>query len=293
MSYAYYPGCALTGFAAGYDRSARAVMAALGHPLEELNDWTCCGAGATSAVDPHLTVALSARNLALAEAEGKDVLTACTACYTNLRKARTIITGGTPAGRVAREALAETGRAVSGQAQVKHLLQVLRDEVGLEAVKGRVALPLKGLRVAAYYGCQLGRPAGGAVDAEIPTDLDDLALALGARTVAWKGKTHCCGGATVITKEELALELIDHLLTSAETAGAQVIVTACPMCHLNLDVYQPRVNEVRVRSHRVPVLYFTQLIGVAMGLPARDLGLNAAFIAPDIALAPFMEGVAQ
>jgi heterodisulfide reductase subunit B len=294
MSYAYYPGCSLTGTAKDYDDSSRTVMAALDKPLEDLKDWNCCGASATSVVDPHLTVALSARNLALAEAEQKDVVTACASCYTNLRKAREVVTGKTAAGQVVREALAETGRAVTGKVRVKHLLEVVMDEVGIDGVSAKVRKPLQGLKVAAYYGCQLGRPAGGAVHPELPTELDDLLVALGAEPVAWTGKINCCGASTVVTKESTALELIDDVLTRAESAGAQIIATACPMCHMNLDVYQSRVNSAQDRSHRIPIVFFTQLMGIALGLPAKQLGLDAAFVPSGPVLAPYMvEGVAK
>ncbi|HYF92506.1 MAG TPA: CoB--CoM heterodisulfide reductase iron-sulfur subunit B family protein [Symbiobacteriaceae bacterium] len=265
MRYAYYPGCSLDSSARDYDESARAVMAALGVELEDLQDWNCCGGGAVSSVDPDLALAFSARNIALAEEKHMDLATSCAACYTNLRRARTFITGKTPAGDRLRGALAEVNRHVAGTAQVKHILEILLHDVGLKAIKVVVTQPLAGLKVAAYYGCQLGRPAGGFIHPEIPTQLDDLVAALGATPVAWRGKVRCCGASTMITKEAAALGLANDLLTDAEKAGAQLIVTACPLCQMNLDAYQPRINAVTGQGHKLPVVYFTQLMQIAFG----------------------------
>lgn len=293
MKYLFYPGCSLTGSAREYADSARAVMTALGEPLPEMQDWNCCGASATSVVDPDLTLALNGRNLALAEAEKADVVAACACCYTNLRRAREIITGNTQAGARVRAVLAETGRRVTGASQVRHLLEIMLHDMGLERIKSAVKRPLKGLKVAAYYGCQLGRPKGAMDHPETPRTLDDLIGALGAQPVEWGGRTKCCGAATIMTKEDAAFELVDEILTRAEAAGAQVIATACPMCQLNLDAYQTRINRARGRSHRMPVLFFTQLMGIALGTDPKALGLDKGFVSPAAALQPFLEGVAQ
>lgn len=293
MTYAYYPGCSLTGTAKDYDASARAVMAALGENLSELPDWNCCGASAVPSIEPDLGVALSARNLSLAEAAQADLLTACPNCYTNLRRARTTVTGRTPAGERARQTLAETGRPVSGKSQVRHLLEVIVREIGLETVKRSVKRPLKGLKVAPYYGCQLGRPQGGFAHPEIPTELDELMVALGAEPVAWNGRVKCCGASTMITKEATALGLVDKLLGGATAAGAQAVVVACSFCQMNLDAYQDRINAAFGRSYKLPVLYFTQLMGIALGLEYSRLGLDQSFVPSRTLFQPDLEGVVK
>lgn len=290
MTYAYYPGCSLTTSAKEYDLSARTVLAALGVELAELGDWNCCGASAAPSVDPFLGIALSARNLALAEAAQRDVAVACPNCYTNLRRARATATAATEAGRRVRASLQDGGFRVSGQSEVRHLIDLVVHEVGLERVRARVKRPLTGLKVAAYYGCQLSRPHGSFTHPEIPTEMDDLLTALGAEPVRWNGRTKCCGASTMLTKEYAALQLVDQLLTSAEQAGAQIIATACSLCHMNLDAYQSRVNGDLGKAHKLPVIYFTQLMGIALGLDPAGLGLGRSFV-PATVLDPYLEGV--
>lgn len=278
MRYAYYPGCSLDSSAKDYDESARAVMAALGVELVELSDWNCCGGGAVSSVDPDLALAFSARNIALAEAKQMDLATSCAACYTNLRRARAVVTGKTPAGDRIRGALADVNRKVAGTAAVKHILEILLEDVGIKAIKAAVKTPLTGMKVAAYYGCQLSRPGGGFMHPEIPTQLDELVAALGATPVDWRGKVRCCGASTMVTKEDAAAGLVDGLLSDAEKAGAQIIATACPLCQMNLDAYQPRINSLLGKQHRMPVVYFTQLMQIALGQRPK-LGFN--FVSPE------------
>jgi len=290
MNFAYYPGCSLTTSAKDYDLSARAVMTALGVGLEEITDWNCCGASAAPSVDPFLGVALSARNLALAEANQRDVAVACPSCYTNLRRARAAATAATEVGMRARESLQEGGYRVSGESKVRHLVDIIVHEVGLGAVRSRVKRPLTGLMVAPYYGCQLSRPDGSFANPEIPREMDELLRALGAEPVWWNGRTKCCGASAMLTQESSALHLVDRLLTNASESGAQIIATACSLCHMNLDAYQGRVNGDLGTAHRMPVIYFTQLMGIALGLEPSRLGLGKAFV-PAPVLDPYLEGV--
>ncbi|HYG58358.1 MAG TPA: CoB--CoM heterodisulfide reductase iron-sulfur subunit B family protein, partial [Symbiobacteriaceae bacterium] len=259
---------------------------ALGVEMAELNDWNCCGGGAVSSVEPDLALAFSARNLSLAEETGNDIAVSCAACYTNLRRARAVVTGKTAAAKRLRESLADINRKVTGASQVKHLLEIIVNDIGLNAINAAVQKPLTGLKVAAYYGCQMGRPAGSFVHPEMPHELDDLVAALGAEPVAWKGKVRCCGATTMVTKEEAAAGLVDRLLSDAEAAGAQLIATACPLCHMNLDAYQATVNRHRGKAHRMPVVYFTQLMELAMG---RQPDLSLAFVPAE----PVIRGVVR
>jgi heterodisulfide reductase subunit B len=281
MRYAYFPGCSLDSSARDYDESARAVMTALGVELEELSDWNCCGGAAVSSVEPDLALAFSARNIALAEEKHLPLATACAACYTNLRRARSVVTSKTPSGKRVRESLAEVGRKVTGESEVHHLLEIIVRDLGVKELKAKVQKPLTGLKVAAYYGCQLGRPGGGFVHPEIPTELDDVLSALGAEPVPWKSKVRCCGATTLVTKEEAAAGLVDDILADAEAHGAALIVTACPLCQMNLDAYQSRVNQVTGKQHHIPVVYFTQLMQLALGLPAK---FDFNFVKPEPAL---------
>jgi len=291
VKYLFYPGCSLEGTAADYDLSARAAFGALDVTFTALDDWNCCGGAAVSSMDPDLSLALSARNLALAEAYGTDVAVACAACYANLRRARSAALASTPAGDRLRASLAEINRQVTGASRVRHLLEIALYDVGLQAITTAVRRPLTGLKVAAYYSCLLGRPKGGFVDPEMPTELDDLIAALGAEPISWSGKTRCCGSSTIMTKELSALHLVDDLLTAAEQGGAQMITTVCPLCHMNLDAYQARVNTVLGRSHNLPIVYFTQLMGVALGVEVTKLGFEKAFVPSRPVLAGVAEGV--
>lgn len=293
MSYLFYPGCSLTGTAQDYEMSGNAVMAALGVDMKDLEDWNCCGASAAASVEPDLGLVLAARNLAIAELQGKDIAVACPFCYTGLRRARTNATAVTPAGSRVREALAESGHAVSGSSQVRHLLEIVVHQVGLEQVKAKVRRPLAGLKVAPYYGCQLGRPGGAFADPELPMELDQLLIALGAEPVWWNGRARCCGSSTILTKEAAALGLVDGLLGSAQQAGAHLIATACSFCQLNLDAYQGRINSEKGRSYQLPVLYFTQLMGLAFGLEPARLGIGKSFVPPEPVLGRYLEGVLQ
>lgn len=291
MRYTYYPGCSLTGTARDYNQSALAVMTALGVELDELEDWNCCGASAAVSVDPDLGVALSARNLAMAEAKGGPLAVSCANCYTNLRRAGAIATGKTPASERLRETLAETNQQVNGTLGVRHLLDLVVNDIGLDSVRSHVIRPLKGLKVAAYYGCQLGRPGGAFAHPELPTDMDRLIEALGAQPVPWNGKAKCCGSSIMMTHEEAALPLVDMLLGSAMAAGAQVVSAACSVCQMNLDAYQGRVNGDFRRSYKVPVIYFTQLMGVAFGLSPNELGMSRTFVPALPVFQPYLQGV--
>lgn len=281
MKYAYFPGCSLDSSARDYDESARAVMTALGIELQELSDWNCCGGAAVSSVEPDLALAFSARNISLAEEMHLPLATSCAACYTNLRRARTVVTSKTPAGQRIRESLAEVNRKVTGESEVTHLLEIIGKEIGVKQLKAQVKKPLTDLKVAAYYGCQLGRPGGGFVHPEIPTELDDIIGALGATPVAWKSKVRCCGATTLVTKEEAAIGLVDDILADAEASGAAIIATACPLCQMNLDAYQSRVNTLTGKQHKIPVVYFTQLMEIALGLPVK---FDFNFVKPEPAL---------
>jgi heterodisulfide reductase subunit B len=277
VSYVFYPGCSLESTAKDYALSTNAVAAALGIDLPELAGWTCCGSTAAHQTDALLALALPAANLAAAS--GKTVAVACAACYSRLKTANHEIVGDANSRRLVADAL---GADYDGSTPVKHVLEILRDDIGMAAIADKVKKPLAGLRVAAYYGCLLVRPA--AImrfdDAENPTIIDKLMTATGAEAIDWPAKTDCCGASFSITKTEIVLRLSRAILTAAREAGADCIVTACPLCQFNLDLRQSDIEKRNSEHFGLPVFYFTQLLGLALGLPPQRLGLQSLLVDP-------------
>ena len=274
MEYIYYPGCSLEGTALEYDVSTRAAMGALGAELTELNDWTCCGASAADATSYLLSMVLAARNLALAEGMNVDVdiMIPCSACYLNLRKVEDHVQqDGTLKGKI-NEALEEEGLAYNGGVKVRHLLDVMVNDVDPEAIAPLVKKNLDGLRVAIYYGCQALRPYATYDDHEQPRSLEPLIQALGADIHPWEMGAKCCGAALMTTKKDVAMELTGSLLKAAQ--GAECIITVCPMCEMNLEAFQEAISKARGEDLAIPVLYLPQLIGLALGLSKNELKLN-------------------
>ncbi|HSB91391.1 MAG TPA: CoB--CoM heterodisulfide reductase iron-sulfur subunit B family protein [Anaerolineales bacterium] len=290
MRYGYYPGCSLTHSAAAYDLSARAVAGAFALELDEIHDWNCCGATEYITIHKSAAYALVGRNLALAEAQdGIDQLVApCSACYLNLRKVDHNLGLYPELEEHTNAALAAGGLHYDpGSLRIRHLLDVVVDDVGLEAVAAKVTRPLAGLRLAPYYGCLLVRPSlnGDGADTEYPTHLDRLLRKLGAEVVDYPLKTHCCGGHMTQISADTAYELIRRLLDCAQQYQADAIVTACPMCQLNLDAYQSQVNRRFGTDFHLPVLYFTQMIGLALGMVPAALGFGQEIVPAEPALA--------
>jgi len=277
MNYLYYPGCSLKGTAPEYDLSARAVMQALGSELQELEDWTCCGASAAETVSPLLSLVLPARNLALAEqASGNgaavQVVASCSACYVNLRKVeeRAAEQPGT-LDRI-NQALEVEGLHYRGRTRVRHLLDVIAHDIGPEAIARRVERPLTGLKVAPYYGCQTVRPYSAFDAPDFPSSMEGTLAAL--EVTVWPNpmQAACCGGTLMTTKRDVGVHLVRELLTAVE--GADCLVTVCPLCHMNLDAYQKLISKELGHQLQIPILYLTQLLGLAFGLPTEALGLK-------------------
>jgi heterodisulfide reductase subunit B len=250
----------------------------VGLELEEIDDWNCCGATAYMSVNEILSFTLSARNLALAAKTGLPVVSPCSACYTNLRKTEKYLAEMPHIKRKVGEALAAGGLHYDGGVVSKHLLQVVVEDIGLEKIRALVKRPLAGLKVAPYYGCQIARPLGIEESIDDPVMLDRLIEALGAIAVPYAMKTICCGGALMGTREEVALRLCRNLLLCAQGQKADCIAVTCPLCQMNLDTYQGRVNSAYGTSFHIPVVYFSQLMGVAFGLGAKDVGLERSDI---------------
>ena len=285
--YAYFPGCSLEGTAIPYKLSIQAVSQVLEIELIELEDWNCCGASAYSSVDELASTCISARNLALAERTGLDLVTACSACYTTLNKANSSLKQYPQLKAQVDEVLAVVGLEYRGTARIRHLAQVLLEDIGCQAIASKVRQPLQELRVAPYYGCQLVRPYPGTNGTEFPDSLDRLMQCLGAEVTDFPLKTRCCGGSLIISQPEVALDLIRKLLDNAVHNGAQCLVTVCPLCQTNLDAYQGKA-AARSRAHyRVPVLFFTQLVGLALGMNFRELGIDKLVVPAERLLAQY------
>lgn len=280
MKYAYFPGCSLESTAWDFDRSTRAVCRALGIELEEIPDWICCGSTPAHSSNATLAVALPVLNLQKARAMQRPVLTACASCYARLRTANHKVRNE-PDERQRAERV--TGKPYDGDVEVHHLLDVLVNHFGIEGIRQKVKRPLSGLRVACYYGCLLTRPPEIVAfdNAENPTCMDDLVAAVDAEPVAWPYKTECCGASLSITHGNVVGRLGRKLLTMAQQAGAKCIVVACPLCQLNLDLRQADASKLGAAIPETPVLYITQFLGLALGIPAKELGLDALSVKAD------------
>ncbi|MDW8129508.1 MAG: CoB--CoM heterodisulfide reductase iron-sulfur subunit B family protein [Bryobacterales bacterium] len=279
MEYLYYPGCSLEGAARPYDESLRAVFRALGLRLKELEDWNCCGATIYMSVDETTSLAVSARNLALAGRDGgRDLVAPCSACYTVLLKTNRFLRESPELREKVGRLLREAGLSYGLDVRVRHPLDVLVNDVGIATIAAAATRRLEGLRFAPYYGCQIVRPERGFDHSEFPESLDELFRALGAEPVYYPVKTRCCGGMLMTTYPEVCLELVRELLACAVENGAACILSTCPLCQVNLEAYQNRVNKAFGASYAVPILFFTQLLGLALGCEERALGLQRNLI---------------
>ena len=274
MNYLYYPGCSLTASAREYDLASRAVMAACGVDLTEIDGWTCCGASAAAPISDLLSLSLSARNLALAEQTAADgqLLVPCSACYLNLKKALDALRNDAKVRATINHALAAVDLAATGSVQVRHLLDVLAVDLGAQRLATLVTRSLSGLNVAAYYGCQCLRPYLEFDDPERPVSMEPLIKATGATVHTWEMGGRCCGASLVSTQPETGLKRVCTILKAAK--GADLIVTVCPMCQMNLDAWQPKASRMAGEDLSITVLYLPQLLGLAMGLAIPELGLD-------------------
>jgi len=284
MKYGYYPGCSLEKNAASYNISALAVAKPLGMEFQELDDWNCCGATEYMTINRTAAYSLITRNLALAEKQlpnHEPVVAPCSLCFLNLGKADHYMTEDPELAQKVNTALAAGGlHYTPGSVHTKHLLEIMVEDVGLDAISARVTRPLSGLKIAPYYGCLVTRPgySSNFDNYEYPTSMDKLMTALGATVVDFPMKSHCCGGHMTQISQPVALNLIGHILQNAADYEADIIVTLCPMCQLNLDAYQGDVNRYFKTKYNLPVLYFTQMMGLAFGLSAAELGIGKEMV---------------
>ena len=282
MKYAYFPGCSQESTAEEYNRSLKAVAARLeAMDLVELPDWNCCGATPAATVNSLLPHALAARNLAIAEEMGMEVVAPCAACYKNMNKASHVLNDDVDLRAQVNRTL--DGHQVGRAPRVRHPLDVLVNDVGVDNVP--VAKPLRGMKVASYYGCLITRPGGGFDDPERPESMDRLMEALGAEAVDWPYKTKCCGGAIYMAEEDISFTLSADVLAHAKAAGANAVAVGCPFCQLLLDLYQDKLEAIKGTEFDLPILFFSQLMGLAMDLDRAELGLEKLIVSPMTLLA--------
>jgi len=264
IKYGYYPGCSLESTAKEYDLSMHVTAKLLDVDLAELHDWNCCGASSGHCTNYELSLALPARNLAIAEKAGLNVAVACAACYLRFKQTNHDLKKN-EALRKKVEELIEM--PYKGNVEVKHLLEVFAREVGLDEVKKRVKKPLKGLKLAAYYGCYLVRPPDITQfdNPEQPMLMDNLLAAIGADPVDYTHKVECCGGSLLLGRIDIVQKLVNDICEAALDAGAQAIVTACPLCMANLDTRQPKT--------KVPIIHFSELTGLALGAEPKQYNI--------------------
>jgi len=250
----------------------------LGVKLNELEDWNCCGATTYFHVDELLAYTLVARNLAMAEKQGLDVVAPCSACYKNMYFTREHLNDEPDLADHSNFALEEDNLQFSGSSKVKHLLELFSQDIGAEEVQKKVTRPLTGLNIAPYYGCQILRPRKDHEEVEDPHFFEEILAATGANPVDYAMKMRCCGGSLIITSRIAALGMVRNLLQNAIDSGATLIATSCPMCQVNLECYQQMVNHEFGTNYRIPVLYFTQIIGLAFGITPKRLGIGTELV---------------
>ncbi len=274
MKYTYYPGCSLEASAKSYDESLRFVFKTLGLELVELEDWNCCGATYYMSTKETISLVISARNLALAEKQGNDLVAPCSSCYTILYKTNQILRENFIMRAKVNQALKKDNLVYNLKVNVRHPLEVLVNDVGIQNIATRAPLRFNGVKMAQYYGCQIVRPERGLDDKEKPMMMDSLFQALGAENVYFPMKVRCCGGMLMTTYPDLALELNKNILECAEENGAELIITTCPLCQINLECYQDKINKKFKKEFKIPVLFFTQVLGLVLGGKPQELGLK-------------------
>lgn len=277
MKVGYYPGCSLHGMAIDFGKSTEATCEALGIELQEVPDWSCCGASAAHSTSHLLGLALPARNLSLAEEAGLEtVLAPCALCSNAMKKTHELILSDKKlAGEVARVA----GREYHGGVRVLNIIQIFL-EYGLDELAKKVVSPLGGLKVACYYGCLLTRPPDLLKfdDPEQPVLMDEVCRVLGTEPIDWGFKTECCGAGFSMSRTDLVCELSRRILENAVNNGAEAIIVACPMCQSNLDMRQKNINKMFDTSFDIPIVYLTELVGLAVGVKPKKLGLKKHFV---------------
>ncbi|MHC1584715.1 MAG: CoB--CoM heterodisulfide reductase iron-sulfur subunit B family protein [Candidatus Syntropharchaeia archaeon] len=268
--FSYYPGCPSTTHAIDQELSTKAVFEKLEIELIEMEDWNCCGA--LEAEDPMLVYALNARNLAIAEKDGLDIATPCSICFYNLERTNEALKD-----EKLRAKMREIDASLDykGNVKARHTLDIIVNEIGLEELSKKIEKKVN-VKVAPYYGCYIGRPSRlGFDDPDDPESMDKLIELIGGEVIPFAPmKTKCCGGPLMMTRSDIAFEMTRKILEAAKEKGADCVITACPLCHMMLDAKQPDIEESLNIKLEIPVLYFVQLLGLALGIPAKKLAID-------------------
>ena len=275
MKYGFFPGCVLEGASKEDYLATVAVAKKLGIEIEELEGWTCCGASHVQDIDPLLAVSTNARNIALAEKKGLNVLTVCNTCTLMLREAKNELDEDANKKQQVNNILGQAGMEYKGTSDVTHFLWVLIRDYGLDKLKEKVVKPLTGLRVAEYYGCHILRPEGemGFEDFQIPTSLKDLIEAIGATPIDFSRKLDCCGFHAVYPAHDSVMQMTGSINRDAVNEGADCVVTPCPLCQMQLDMFQKEAAAVVAKDKDMPILHMSQLIGLALGVTPEEMGM--------------------
>jgi heterodisulfide reductase subunit B2 len=281
MKYAYYPGCSLEGTAKDFGESTRAVCAALGIDITDVPDWICCGATPGHAQSEALGVALSVRTMINARRIAPAMMVQCAACYNRAKVSNEMMRTRPELRATVEDAIGEPHAA---DLDVVHMLEVLDRDLGLEAIAAKITRPLKGLKLACYYGCLLVRPPKimNFDDAENPQIMERILAPTGAQVIAdWSHKVECCGASFAMARTDVVVRCVNDILQAARAAGADAVVVACPLCQANCDMRQDEANKAFGGNLALPVLYYTQVLGLALGLEPRKLGLHRLMVPAD------------
>ena len=282
LKYALYPGCAAKGATPELYQSTMAIIGRLGIHVVELQAASCCGAGVVGEADPDLALALNARTFSQAEQLGLDIMTICGTCQGVMGAANKRLKDSVTRERINR-LISHEGMTYRGTVQVKHLLWIVVREVGLQRLREQIHIPMSDLKIAPFYGCYILRPSLdlGFDDPENPTSLEKVIAAVGGESVAYAGRTKCCGFPIILEQEAIAVAMAGNNMKEAKDHGADLMVTPCPLCHMSLDIYQDRAAQAVHTSLNLPILHLPQLLGLAMGIPAKDLGVARHLVSVD------------
>ncbi len=283
MKYAYYPGCSAHSTARDMHESAIAVARLLGIELIELKGWTCCGASAAHQTDRVMAAALPAANLLLSKEMGLDTVVNCAACYNRMKTSNYEVSSSPAMRSKVAEAI---GKEYDGSVAVRHFVEVLLQNIGVDKLRKSFRRSLSGLKVACYYGCFLVRPhdVTGFDDPENPTSLDRLVTAMGGESLDWPHKVECCGGGLNLTRTDVVVKLSGSIIEMARMSGADCIAVACPMCQASLDLRQKDIERETGKKLHMPIVYITQLLGLCLGASVKELGLKRLMVDPDAIL---------
>ncbi len=280
MTYGYFPGCSLHATAKEFNQSTQEVCESIGIELEEINDWVCCGATPAHTTKEDLGIALPALSIEQAAKQGLlEVIAPCAACYNRFKTSQYEIKEHA---HIKERIINIFNEPLHDNVEIFHIIEMLRDKYSYTKLKEQVTKPLNGLKVVSYYGCLLVRPNHivNFDDEEDPTSMDELVTLLGGDAIFWSHKTECCGASHAIPQTDIVLELCNNILKAAEIVGADCIAVACPLCHANLDMRQHQINKKFKKNFNIPIVYITQLTGIALNIAVEKLGLTTHFVNP-------------